>query len=68
MMRLELKNSYLSIKSMPAVELPDFAVLIGRNGVGKTQLLDAVKNRHISVADIPTQEIDKIRYGYIPTQ
>ena len=59
MMRLELKNSYLSIKSMPAVELPDFAVLIGRNGVGKTQLLDAVKNRHISVADIPTQEIDK---------
>ena len=59
MMRLELKNSYLSIKSMPAVELPDFAVLIGRNGVGKTQLLDAVKNRHISVADIPNQEIDK---------
>ena len=58
-MRLEFKHKYLSIKGLTAVELPNFAVLIGRNGVGKTQLLDAVKNGHISVADMPTQEIEK---------
>ena len=59
MMRLEFKKTYRSIKSLCAVELPDFAVLIGRNGVGKTQLLDAVKNGNISVIDIPTSEIEK---------
>ncbi len=59
MIRLELKNGYLSIKSLPTVELPDFAVLIGRNGVGKTQLLDAMKNGNISVAGMPTQKIEK---------
>ena len=58
-MQLDFKHRHLSIKSLTAVELPNFAVLIGRNGVGKTQLLDAVKNGHISVADMPTQEIEK---------
>ena len=58
-MRLEFKQSHLSIKSLPSFELPNFAVLIGRNGVGKTQLLDAVKDGNISVAGIPTQEIEK---------
>ena len=59
MMRLELKNSYLSIKNLRPFDLPNFAVLIGRNGVGKTQLLDAMKQGHISVAEIPIQEIEK---------
>lgn len=58
-MRLDFKNRHLSIKSLPSFELPNFAVLIGRNGVGKTQLLDAVKDGNISVAGIPTQEIEK---------
>ena len=59
MMRLELQKSHLSIKSLPSFELPNFAVLIGRNGVGKTHILDAVKYGKISVAGIPTQEIEK---------
>ena len=57
--RLELKNGHLSIKRVHPFDLPNFAVLIGRNGVGKTQLLDAVQNGNISVAGIPTQEIEK---------
>ena len=58
-MRIELKQPYLSIKEMNGFDLPDFAVLIGRNGVGKTQLLDAIGNGSVSVSDLPISEIEK---------
>ena len=58
-MRLELKHPYLSIKEMSEIDLPNFAVLIGRNGVGKTQLLDAIKSGRIVVSGVPTSEIEK---------
>ena len=49
-MQLKLESPYLSIKSLTAPLLPTFTVLIGRNGVGKTQLLDAIRNRNVSTA------------------
>ncbi len=58
-MRVELKQPYLSIKEMNGFDLPDFAVLIGRNGVGKTQLLDAIANGFVSVSDMPKSGIEK---------
>ena len=58
-MRMELKQPYLSIKEMNGFDLPDFAVLIGRNGVGKTQLLDAIANGSVSFSDLPISEIEK---------
>ena len=58
-MRLKLKKSYLSIKQMEEFDLPDFSVLVGRNGVGKTQLLDAVEKGFISVAGWAGQRIEK---------
>ena len=42
-MRIELRESYKSIETLTTEDLPDFAILIGRNGAGKTQLLDALK-------------------------
>ena len=56
-MRIELRQPYKSIESLKTEELPNFAVLIGRNGAGKTQLLAALKEGHavmhsISVTDI----------------
>ena len=56
-MRIELRNPYLSIKSLNSVKLPDFTMLIGRNGVGKTHLLQAIGNGNIAVSDIPNSEM-----------
>ena len=58
-MHLKLEHPYLSIHEMPLLDLPDFAVVIGRNGVGKTQFLDAIAKGHISVMGIPTPQIEK---------
>ena len=58
-MRLILKQPYLSIQEMNGFYLPDFAVLIGRNGVGKTQLLDAITKGAVSVSGLSNSEIEK---------
>ena len=58
-MRLVFKHPYLSIQAMNDVDLPPFAVVIGRNGIGKTQLLDAIAKGNISVVDIPPSDIEK---------
>ena len=41
-MKIELKQRHKSITDLNTEELPDFAILIGRNGAGKTQLLEAL--------------------------
>ncbi len=58
-MHLELKHPHLSIKKINAFSLPEFSVLIGRNGVGKTQILDGIATGNISVPGIETPEIEK---------
>ena len=42
-MRIALGKPYKSIATLETDELPDLAMLIGRNGVGKTHLLEALK-------------------------
>ena len=42
-MSIELRAPYKSIHALRTEELPDFAMLIGRNGSGKTQLLEALR-------------------------
>ena len=65
-MRLELRQPYKSIESLKTEEFPDFAVLIGRNGAGKTQLLAALTEGHavmhsISVTDIELYDMVSFR-------
>ncbi len=57
-MRIKFKQPYLSIKNLNEIDLPDFTMLIGRNGVGKTQILEAIKQDYISVAGIASSEIE----------
>ena len=57
-MRINLKQPHKSIASLDSEELPDFAVLIGRNGAGKTQLLDALKEGHAEVSGIRVEDIE----------
>ncbi len=57
-MRIELKQPYKSIATLSTEVLPDFAILIGRNGAGKTQLLDAIKEGAATIPDIGIDEIE----------
>ena len=57
-MRIDLQNPYKSIATLTTGELPDFAVLIGRNGAGKTQLLEAVKESQAKVSGIRSEDIE----------
>ena len=56
-MKIELNQPYKSIESLVTEELPDFAVLIGRNGAGKSQLLSGLKE---GAARIPGVSLDEI--------
>lgn len=44
---------------MKGFELPDFSVLVGRNGVGKTQLLDAIATGHATVSNVQKSKIER---------
>ena len=57
-MRIDLKQPYKSIAALTTTELPDFAVLIGRNGAGKTQLLAALQQGHAAVPGIDLHDIE----------
>ena len=50
--------TYKSIATLTTEELPDVAILIGRNGAGKTQLLRALKQGQAVIPDIGVGEIE----------
>ena len=51
-MRLSFLKIHKSIVSFPEIELPNFVVLTGVNGAGKSHLLEAIENSSIQVDDI----------------
>lgn len=57
-MRIKLKRPYKSIRTLSIKELPDFGVLIGRNGAGKSQLISALKEGHAEVSGIERDDIE----------
>ena len=57
-MRIDLQSPYKSIATLTTGELPDFAVLIGRNGAGKTQLLEALNEGQAKVSGIRSEDIE----------
>ena len=57
-MRIDLKQPHKSIAALTTEELPDFSVLIGRNGAGKTQLLAAIKGGQAAIHSIGVDEIE----------
>ena len=56
-MTIELSQPYMSIETLKTHELPAFTVLIGRNGAGKTQLLDALKEGRAVIPGIGVDDI-----------
>lgn len=62
-MKIEITQPYQSIHAIETTELPDFAVLIGRNGAGKTQLLEALKTGHAQIAGVGNEDIELFNMG-----
>ena len=62
-MRIELRQPYKSIATLTTEDLPDFAILIGRNGAGKTQLLDALKEGRAVIPGVGVDEIELYDMG-----
>ena len=57
-MKISLRGPYKSIESLETVQLPNFAVLIGRNGAGKTQILAALRDGQAVMEDIGKNDIE----------
>ena len=65
-MQIELNHRYKSIETLTTEDLPDFAVLIGRNGAGKTQLLEALRGGAARIPGVGVDEIemyDMVTFG-----
>ncbi|MGV7222148.1 MAG: AAA family ATPase [Nitrospinales bacterium] len=61
-MKLEFLSRYKSILQFKSIELPQFTVLTGVNGSGKTHLLEAIEKRAVAVEGIVNEHI--VRFGY----
>lgn len=51
-MKLLFQRPFKSIRNLEAVELPDFVVLTGVNGAGKSHLLEAIENGSINIEGV----------------
>lgn len=60
-MKLTFRSPYLSIRDFPAVEIPNFTVITGLNGTGKTHLLKAVTEGAVA-ADCAPQIPSDVRF------
>ena len=52
LLQIQLNRQFKSIATLVTADIPEFAVLIGRNGAGKTQLLGALKGGSAVIPDI----------------
>lgn len=61
-MRLQFVNKFLSIDRFNSVELPDFVVLTGQNGSGKSHLLQAIERKDVAVEGVGATQISRFDY------
>lgn len=58
-MKLTFSKPYISIVGFPEITLPNFSLITGLNGSGKTHLLQALDKGHIKIDGVnnPSQEV-----------
>lgn len=61
-MMLKFKNRYLSIEKFKETEIPDFTVLTGVNGAGKTHLLEAIQRKDVVIEGFEDANIIYFNY------
>jgi energy-coupling factor transporter ATP-binding protein EcfA2 len=57
-MKVTFAKPHLSIEAFPECELPEFTLITGRNGCGKTHLLQAIKAGNVTTSVAPSHEND----------
>lgn len=62
MLNIEIKKNYKSIKSPISFDFEDFIILTGKNGSGKTQLLEVIANCEYSITKRKDKNLNKIAY------
>lgn len=61
MIKLNLKNKFKSLEPFD-IELPDFVVLTGLNGAGKTQILNSIQNNQMTILDENNRQLNPKKY------
>jgi len=61
-LQLQFKNKHISIDQFNTIEIPDFVVLTGVNGSGKSHLLDAIDKRHVTITEMENANIVLFNY------
>lgn len=61
-MKLKFKQAHSSIERFNDVIIPDFCVLTGINGSGKSHLLEAIENRKVQVEGMENAQIVYFNY------
>jgi len=61
-MHIKIKAKNKSINQLCEFELPNFSVLTGVNGSGKTHLLETISNKQMSEVKIDGRNIQNIKY------
>ena len=62
-MRVEIKKAYKSITKVQEFELPDFVVLTGKNGSGKSHLMELMaRNLDCLVFDDKGNQLQRVKY------
>lgn len=63
MIKIIFKEKHLSIDSFTSINLPDFTILTGVNGAGKTHFLQALEQRKILIENLENESIVYFNYN-----
>jgi AAA domain, putative AbiEii toxin, Type IV TA system len=63
-MTLKFQSDYESIKEFKEVKIPNFTVITGLNGTGKTHLLEAIQQRKVVVIDAMSTSLRAILHTW----
>lgn len=61
-MKIKIHKEYKSIKAPQEFDLPDFVVLTGKNGSGKSHLMEAMSKYEFAIVSDGGKELPKIKY------
>ena len=61
-MKIRIHKEYKSIKAPQEFDLPDFVVLTGKNGSGKSHLMEAMSKYEYSIVSDGERELPKVKY------
>lgn len=60
---LKFNQIYKSIKNLNEIELPDLTIITGKNGCGKSQLLEAIAKGDVTVVGYEAEEVENYDFN-----